>query len=53
MEFCGVLLGRLPPTPKWHLPKYGGEKEWSSIQQQGKGVLGMRLNQLALEDAAL
>ena len=35
------------------LSNTGGEKEWSSIQQQGKGVLGMRLNQLALEDAAL
>lgn len=49
----GSYLGRFPPLPKWNLPKYGGEKEWSSIQQQGKGVLGMRLNQLALEDAAL
>lgn len=46
-------LGKFPPLPKLHLPKYGGEKEWSSVQQQGKGVLGIRLNQLALEDAAL
>lgn len=37
MELCGELFGKIPPLPKWHLPKYGGEKEWSSVQQQGKG----------------